>query len=208
MRSQFRTVHSIQNALIAISFLSLIACHSGQFPNAPDLSADPPEAHSSPSTLRIALTPFTLRKSAGEQTSSKVKTKRIGIKGGQISIVHEKTKARFIVPRDALDEKTKISMQLHGSGTSTVVEFGPDGLHFDKPALLALTFSAEGVDPEILGGYLLGEDGSGTPIRHRVIVKNNRITVLMHIAHFSEYFIDDNEEVEEDLSIVYDEDTP
>lgn len=208
MRSIFKRIHPIQNVFVAISFLGLIACHSGQLPNGPDLSSDTPETISIPSTLRIALMPFALRKSAGDPTSSKIKTKRIGQKGGLISITHEKTKATFLVPNRALDEKTEISMQLHGSGISTIVEFGPDGLHFNKSALLALTFSAEGVDPETLGGYLLGEDGSGIPIRHRVIVKNNRITVLMRIAHFSEYFIDDNEEVEEDFDLLYDEDTP
>jgi hypothetical protein len=203
----YKKFKSIRNGLLAIGFLGLLGCHSGQMPNAPDLSAET-SATSSQSvapSFRIALTPFALHKTVGEQTSSPTKTKRIGILGGLINIVHEKTKATFMVPPMALNQRTDISMQIHGSGASAIVEFGPDGLVFNKPALLALTFSAEDVDPESLGGYLVEEDGTYTPVGHRIIVKNNTITILIKIAHFSEYTGDGGDESVYDDIDIYDE---
>ena len=207
MLLQYNMFKSIRNGLLAIGLLGLIGCHSGQMPNAPDLSSDGVEAspQSVTPSFRIALTPFALHKTTGDQTASPIKTKRIGILGGLINIVHEKTKATFMVPPLALNQRTDISMQVHGSGASSVVEFGPDGLEFNKPALLALTFSAEDVDPESLGGYLVEADGTYTPVGHRIIVKANTITLLIKIAHFSEYTGNDGDESAYDDLDIYDE---
>ena len=204
---QFNKFKSIRNGLLVVGCLGLIGCHAGQMPNAPDLSHAPTEtpAYATTPSFRIALTPFALHKTTGEQTSSPIKTQRIGILGGLINIVHEKTKATFMVPPMALDKKTDISMQVHGSGATAIVEFGPDGLEFNKPALLALTFSSEDVDPESLGGFLVEKDGSYTPVGHRIIVKNNTITLLIKIAHFSEYTGNDGDESAYDDIDIYDE---
>lgn len=184
-----------------------MGCQAGQMPNAPELPPGNTATVSqvqSPS-LRIALIPFALRKSAGEQTSSKVKTKIIGQRGGRLTLTHEKTHTQFVVLPRALDANTNISMQIHGSGPSSIIEFGPDGTQFNLPCLLSITFPADGIDPASLGGYLLQEEGPGTPIQHRIFVKNNRITVVMLIRHFSEYYVDDNEPPEEDLDLIYDD---
>jgi hypothetical protein len=210
MHAQLKKFNPIRNGLLVIGLLGLIGCHSGQMPNAPDLSPDNSEilSHSNTPSLRIALMPFALRKSAGEQTSSKIKTKRIGASGDQITITHEKTQAKFRVPKDALDERVEISMQIKGSGASAIVKFGPDGLHFNKPARLALTFSSEGIDPENLGGYLIEEDGTHTPVPYRINVQNNRITLLIQIAHFSTYSGDGGEESGDEWWDEIDEDLP
>lgn len=183
--------------LIASIPLGLVGCQSDMMPTAPTVDT-PTESAQMSQTLRFSLLPSHLQKRV-DASSSKIKTKDMGVWGGQISIVHQKTRATFIVPPKALDQRTEISMQVHGSGPSAVVEFGPEGLYFNTPALLALTFSSEGIDPDTLGGYLLEDDGTYTPVKHRVIVKNNRITILMTIPHFSEYTGNDDYGAEVDV---------
>ena len=78
-------------------------------------------------------------------------------------------------------------MQLHGSGASTIVEFGPDGTEFDGPAQLALTFSSQDVELSTLGGYLVEEDGSYTEVGYSIKVNNKTITISINVSHFSEY---------------------
>ena len=84
-------------------------------------------------------------------------------------------------------------MQVHGSGPSSVVEFGPDGLHFNRPCVLSITFSSKGVDPATLGGYLINEDGTLTPLEYRITEKKRTITIEIQIEHFSTYTGDDGE---------------
>ena len=87
-----------------------------------------------------------------------------------------------------------ITIQVHGSGPSSSVEFGPSGLHFNRPCVLSTTFPSEGVDPSQLGGYLLSDDGPITAVPHKIIVRKRTITVQLKIAHFSTYGYGDNGE--------------
>ena len=180
-----------------IALVALIGCSSGQLPTAPDNTDVSPASRIATeqptSAIRIAFTPPALSKSARPQTSSPIRTKRIGTRGGKISIDHEKTRAQFTVPRRALDKTTAISMQVHGSGPSSVVEFGPSPLYFNRPCTLSITFSSKGIDPSTLGGYLITEDGTTTEVPHRIIVTKLTITIQIQIAHFSQYTGDDGE---------------
>ncbi len=185
-------------ALWTMGIAVQVGCHSAQLPNAPELS--PPDeqttdvaiAKSAP--LRIALKPFALSKPTGKQTASSIVEKTIDSSGGKMTIAHEKTLTDFVVPNKALDQPVVISMQILGSGPSAVVELGPDGLHFDRPSILAITFPNKDVDPDDLGGYLVHEDGSVTPVPYKILVKRNRITIIMLVSHFSQYGSDEGEE--------------
>lgn len=180
-----------------IVLMGLIGCSSGPLPTAPD-SADVPllsgiATEQPASAIRIAFTPPALGKSARPQTSSPIHTKRIGPQGGQITIAHEKTRTQFTVPSRALDKKTAISMQVKGSGPSSVVEFGPGGLHFNRPCTLSITFSSKGIDPNTLGGYLINKNGTITKVPHRIIQNKHTITIEIQVAHFSTYTGDGGE---------------
>jgi hypothetical protein len=105
----------------------------------------------------------------------------IAEEGGVITITEG---VYLIVPPEALDEDTMISAEASVKGKRVCFEFGPEGLTFNKPAKLGMTW-----DTVILllsnGVYdfmLYGEDGSQiTPrITERGIVYN--------IEHFSLYY--------------------
>jgi hypothetical protein len=178
------------SVLFIFGSIGLIGCDSGLLPGAPDLSSDISATGSMgapAASLRLAVSPFSLQKSAGAKSASKIKTRRIGERGGRIGIVHENTRAIFEVPRGALEQSVDIRMQLKGSGASTVVEFGPDGLQFAQAAILALTFSTESIDPENLGGYLVEADGQYTPVPYSTLIQDDRVTLFIEVMHFSEY---------------------
>jgi hypothetical protein len=102
MNASPKRANPIRKGLISMTLIGLIGCHSGQLPNAPDLSADTPNIQMVPRghtpSLRLAFQPLALRKHAGSASSSKIITRWIGEKGGRISITHAKTRANFKVP--------------------------------------------------------------------------------------------------------------
>lgn len=193
--------------LVLVSF---VGCSSDHVLIGPDPQLETDLVSEQPaSAIRIAFVPPALGKPTGAQTSSRIRKKRIGRTGGQLTINHEKTRAKFQVPRHALDKPTLITMQVHGSGPSAMVEFGPSGLHFNRPSSLSITFSSEGIDPETLGGYLLNDDGTTTQVPYKITVRKHTLTIRIQIEHFSTYTGDDGESYnsdDDDLSDVYDED--
>ena len=104
------------------------------------------------------------------------------------------TLARFVVPENALEQDTRIRMEVIGEGASALVRFGPSGLRFLRPATLSVSFPADGVDIDGLGGYLIDENGAATPVPFTVEVHGNRITVSISIAHFSLYSPSDGDD--------------
>lgn len=212
MCSEMRTIRFFSK-LIAVPLLALvISCGTANLPTAPASPIEqqtPSTGETVPSTFRLSMMALPRTKTVGDQNSSEIETKTIGFWGGTIEIIHRQTKATFVVPPTALEQKTEISMQIHGEGPSAIIEFGPDGLAFRRPALLAISFPSEGVDPETLGGYLIEEGGTHQPVPHRILVGPQRITVVMAIAHFSEYSGNDGDDymlTEQDLNLLSDED--
>jgi hypothetical protein len=64
-----------------------------------------------------------------------VTTETIGPKGGEILVGTH----RLVIPKDALSKKTKITAeQMRGSTNS--IRFSPEGLRFEKPAQLTMTY--------------------------------------------------------------------
>jgi len=189
--------------LWALGVAGLIGCSSGLMPSGPAMEAPDAPLSATPkaptASMRLAISPLALSKPAGQRYSSPVVRKKIDASGGRLAIAHKTTLAEFSVPAGALEESTVISMQIEGQGPAAVVEFGPSGLHFLHAATLSISFPSDGVDAESLGGYLLEEDGSATPVPYKIIVRGNRIWVIIQIDHFSQYGSDDGEIVGEIL---------
>ena len=191
------------HCLWALGIAGLIGCSSGLMPSGPTMDAPDAPLSAIPqaptASMRLAISPLALSKPAGQRSSSPVVRKKIDATGGKLAIAHKTTLAEFSVPAGALKESTVISMQIEGQGPAAIVEFGPSGLDFLNPATLTISFPAKGVDVESLGGYLLEEDGSATPVPYKIIVRGNRIWVIIQIDHFSQYGTDDGEIVGEIL---------
>ena len=144
--------------------------------------------------MRIALAPLGRTKPIGDLAASEILEKSIGARGGIMVLRHENSRAKFAVPPRALDERVAVSMRMFGSGAYSIIEFGPSGLQFNQPCTLSISFPSGDIDPTILGGYLLNDDGSTTGVPTRVVELGNLITVIVEIQHFSQYVWNDGEE--------------
>ena len=193
--------HSLKNSwnwLYGIVFLALlvVGCSPENFPtgSAPPVADSMVESEVTPGGgVSFSLSQLSLAKRTTDN-ASKIKKKRIGPKGGRISIKHSNTDVNFSVPRGALKSPVKISMQVLGGGPASIVHFEPHGLHFLKPARLRITFPSEGVNIRALGGYLLSETEGPTPVPHKIVIGDGEITVIIMVPHFSEYSPGDGDE--------------
>ena len=183
----------------------LAGCSPGGFPTAPGPADEEAEVAGSsapetappaiqiPEGAGVAISRLPLTKPAKIQTPL-VTEKRIGPRGGRLTILNGSTLVYFKVPKGALKGYELIRMEVIGEGPSVLIRFGPSGLHFLKDCTLSITFPKEGVDPEDLGGYLIEKNGNATPVPYTVKVRKNSITVKLSISHFSIYSPDDGEE--------------
>lgn len=204
-RSTASVIRLIGGGLLCLS-LVLAGCSSSQFPAAPNPAVRGTQPPLSGAVLALPgvqpITPgvsFALSPSPrSKPTASRRPLVDEGLvrarKGGQLTVESGHTLARFTVPANALEQDTRIRMEVIGEGASTLVRFGPSGLQFLKPATLALSFPAEGMDIDGLGGYLIDENGAATPVPFRVEVRGNRITVSLSISHFSLYSPSDGDD--------------
>lgn len=183
----------------------LSGCSSEHLPMAPTPPEESPQAVApvqnravsqavqNPGKFTISISPFRLAKTAGEQkTKSKEKLIRAR-RGGSIVILNGRTLVTFWVPGGALDEDTRIGMEVIGEGPATSVRFWPPGTYFNEPSILTITFPAEGVDPETLGGYVVTDENGTHPVRSEVKVRGKWITVTIWIPHFSQVSPPDGE---------------
>ncbi len=193
--------------ILALSILiaCLAGCSPGGFPTAPGPANEEvevagsnapqtaPSAIQIPAGAGIAISRLPLTKPARIQTPL-VREKRIGPRGGSLTILNGRTLVHFRVPRKALNGTELIRMEVIGEGPSVLVQFGPSGLHFQKDCTLSITFPTGDIDPKSLGGYLIEKNGKATPVPYTVQVRGNWITVKLSISHFSIYSPDDGEE--------------
>jgi hypothetical protein len=181
----------------------MVGCSTTDLPTGP--SADEPtlavaeglqapgESVRIPGGAGIALSPLRLGKWSAS-AKPLVKERTIGSWGGAISILSDRTLVVFTVPPRALDKRTKIGMAVLGSGPSVQIRFGPEGLEFNRSCTLAIVMPRGDIDPEDLGGYLIGPNGSATPVPYTIRVTHRWITILISIDHFSIYSPSDGED--------------
>ena len=190
--------------LLVIAVAGLSGCTSGGLPTAPDLVPEETtnvaitpslEGQGDPVPMgpTIAITPRPLTKRA-LGWKRHVREKTIGPRGGKLAVANRGTATTFSVPKNALEEKTRIRMALQGSGASVQVHFGPSGLQFQKDCVLKVAFPKGDIDPKSLGGYLIEKGGAATPVPYSVEVKGRFIIVRIFISHFSIYSPDDGSE--------------
>lgn len=117
----------------------------------------------------------------------------IGPAGGSISSADGKT--TLVVPAGALDNDQTITMQPIESKVPNGMEtgafrFGPNGLHFKKPAQLVLNYSSAGADdlfsPELLLLATQAADHTWKVIPGLTINKDAK-TITAPINHFTDY---------------------
>ncbi len=181
--------------VLVILVAYLAGCSTGNPPTATSPSDGAPEVLAPgirlPAGAAIAISARPLTKPAG---TPQVKEKGIGPRGGRLTVINGRSLVHFKVPRGALVQDKLIRMEVTGSGPSTQVRLGPAGLQFPKSCTLVITFSRGDTDPEDLGGYLIGEDGTATPVSSTVQVLGDWVIVKFAIDHFSIYAPDDGEE--------------
>ncbi len=120
----------VATLLVAV-LLAGVSCSSGDDgPTAP-----PPAPAAAPSALLGPLSPVVSLLTCSPQPYVTV-TETIGPKGGTITVGEH----QLVIPRGALERKTTITAeQIKGSVNS--VRFSPEGLRFERPARLTLSYA-------------------------------------------------------------------
>jgi hypothetical protein len=123
-------------------------------------------------------------------------SKRIDSEGGSVVVKNNCLDFEFIVPADALESNVKISVltsifeSVETSNTvkGLLVDFGPDGLVFLKPASLILHGDVlEAVEGEILTLYWYNPDSGLWEVEQEAKVSNSHAE--FSVSHFSRYAI-------------------
>jgi|GEM_PF-2481093 hypothetical protein len=206
MNRSFPDAKAILHTTLALMVFLVAGCSNSDFATGPAQPDDSPPLLSQSNVATqsgaihggfgISKSPPSLAKRAGSQKHSKTAKKIRARKGGRLNLRNGRTLASFGIPRGALEEDTRISMELIGEGASVLVKFGPEGLEFLKACELTLTFPGEGVDPSTIGGYYIQENGEAIPIHREVTQVGKWIVVKMSIHHFSIYSPGDGEDDE------------
>ena len=106
-----------------------------------------------------------------------------GEEGGQDDV-----QALFVVPWKALDEKVEISVSLQGDVLSNlVVEFGPSGLEFKKPAYLWVKVGADKMDADGVRVMHISKDGSEEISTYLKKGRDGNYYIVLKVPGFSRY---------------------
>jgi len=143
-------------------------------------------ANTEPSFYGISSTPdnpnLTVCTSEGKTRGARVSADR----GGAIGNGH----VRLEIPAGALDEDTYITMEMVDK-SNLVVEFGPDGLVFNKPVTMMMTLTgttAEGLAESTLIKWYDPDSDRWENITNLPVSSPNKVSALLE--HFSKYGAD------------------
>ena len=152
-------IHTHRKLMLLLALLvavSMAGCGVDSAPLAPDEGAVPQPAAKKVKKDKKEKEPSNTNQidQTGMSDKDKVMGEReiirnIPKKGGKITVQEDRLKITFRVAKNALQETTPIEMKVKGETVSDLeIEFGPDGLVFEKPCELNVKLSGWRVDAD------------------------------------------------------------
>jgi hypothetical protein len=164
------------SAALATALVASLSCRDASSPAAP-IQGDAPSA----SLIGALLRPTGLLSCTPQPVDSAARW--IGPRGGTISVgAHSLT-----IPAGALDGWVHITA-VAPSSTVNMVQFGPQGLHFDRPATLTMSYANCSLLARLLPGHVAYTNDALRILELLPAVDNLlRQTATAQIGHFSGY---------------------